>query len=233
MVDWRNDTSWKGSMTRTLRSIRRGPVAPERVLVLIPGYGDRPEPFLERASSFDPDEHWLIVSVEPQTPGDRGPFWYDVDEDGPDPVALGAAIGAIDTLCASIITETGVTDDDLVVAGFSQGGAIALAHLVDPTSHVRPTAVATLAGYLPTRDPALIDLQRADDRRVLFAHGRDDELVEPLRGRSAARAVHRAGGIVTWNEVEGGHRFDGPLTDALGAWLGAIVRNERPSAPPI
>jgi phospholipase/carboxylesterase len=232
-VDWRNNTSWKGSMTETLRSIRRGPATPERVLVLLPGYGDMPEPFLDRVTSFDPNEQWLVVVVEPQTPSERGPYWYDVDENGPDPVALAAALASIDALCASLLRETGLSEDALVIVGFSQGGALALAHLVDPTSTMTPSAVATLAAYLPSRDEELIDLSRASQRPILFAHGEDDELIEPIRGRSASKAFHRANAVVSWVEVSGGHRFDTPLTDELSAWLDALSRGEEPHAPPI
>ena len=220
-------------MTNTLRSIRRGPATPERVLVLIPGYGDTPEPFLDRAATFDPNEQWLIVVVEPQTPSDRGPYWYDVDESGPDPVALAAALASIDALCASLLSETELNNDALVVAGFSQGGALALAHLVDPTSTITPSAAAALAAYLPSRAEELIDLSRASQRPVLFAHGEDDELVEPIRGRSAAKAFHRADALVTWSEVSGGHRFDAPLTSELEAWLNALAKGEQPHSPPI
>jgi len=220
-------------MTNTLRSIRRGPASPERLLVLLPGYGDTPEPFLDRAATFDPNEQWLIVVVEPQTQSERGPYWYDVDENGPDPIALAAALASIDELCASLLAETGLSDDALVVAGFSQGGALALAHLVDPTSTITPSAAAALAAYLPSRDDALIDLSRASQRPVLFAHGEDDELVEPIRGRSAAKAFHRADALTTWSEVRGGHRFDTPLTDQLATWLTALSRGERPHSPPI
>lgn len=220
-------------MTEALRSTRRGPERPDRVLVFLPGYGDRPEPFLDRAALFDPDEQWLVVVVEPQHQSDRGPFWYDVDENGPDPVALAAAISAVDDLCRALLSETGCTADDLVVGGFSQGGAIALAHLVDPTATVCPSAVAIVSGYLPSRDEALLDLSRANSRPILFAHGVDDELVESIRGRSASKAVHRSGGLVSWHEVSGGHRFDEPLTSVLATWLDALFRGEQPHNPPI
>lgn len=220
-------------MTNTLRSIRRGPSAPERLLVLIPGYGDRPEPFLERAATFDPNEQWLIVVLEPLTSSERGPYWYNVDENGPDSVALAASLTSIDALCASLLAETGLSEDTLVVAGFSQGGALALAHLVDLNSAVTPSAVAALASYLPSREERLIDLSRASQRPVLFAHGEDDQLVEPIRGRSASKAFHRAGALVTWSEVGGGHRFDTPLTSELATWLEALAVGEQPHAPPI
>jgi predicted esterase len=96
-----------------------------------------------------------------------------------------------------------------------------------------PSAVATLAAYLPSRDEELIDLSRASQRPILFAHGEDDELIEPIRGRSASKAFHRANAVVSWVEVRGGHRFDTPLTDELSAWLDALSRGEEPHAPPI
>ena len=220
-------------MTDALRNIRRGPQEPERVLVLVPGYRDRPEPFLDRAPDFDPAQQWLVVAVEPLHSAPSGPFWYDVDENGPDPVALASALLAIDALCVSLLEETGLGEDDLVLAGFSQGGALALAHLLDPTSAVRPHAVAVLAGYLPSRDDQLIDISRSAHHPVLFAHGEDDGLVEPIRGRSASKAIHRAGGIVTWAEVAGGHQFGQPLTSALAGWLDSLTMRTSPPVPPI
>jgi phospholipase/carboxylesterase len=182
---------------------------------------------------FDPNEQWLIVVLEPLSSSEHGPYWYNVDENGPDSVALAASLTSIDALCASLLAETGLSQDALVVAGFSQGGALALAHLVDPNSAVTPSAVAALASYLPSRDERLIDLSRASQRPVLFAHGEDDQLVEPIRGRSASKAFHRAGALVTWSEVGGGHRFDTPLTSELATWLDALAAGEQPHAPPI
>jgi hypothetical protein len=45
--------------------------------------------------------------------------------------------------------------------------------------------------------------------------------------------VHRAGGLVSWHEVSGGHRFDEPLTSVLATWLDALARGDRPENPPI
>lgn len=220
-------------MTDTLRSIRLGPDTPEAMLVIVPGYGDRPEPFLDRISRFGLHERWSLIAVEPRSSGAQGPHWYEVDENGPDPIALASSIAAIDEFCRDALAESGLAEDRLVIAGFSQGGALALAHLLDPSTSCSPRAVAALAAYLPTREDDLIDLRRSQERPLLLAHGRDDETVETLRGRSAARALHRAGGLVSWYEVDGGHRFDEPLTTPLRSWLEALARGEHPTAPPI
>lgn len=218
-------------MTDALRSIRRGPHQPERVLVILPGYGDRPEAFLDRAPLFDPDGDWSVVVVEPRLDSPHGPIWYEVDDNGPDPVALAEAIASVSTACAALLAETGLPSDRLVLCGFSQGGALALATMLDPGAGDPPGAVAALAAYLPARDS--MTFERAEGRPILFAHGADDGTVEPIRGRAASKAMHRADAVVTWVEVGGGHRFDGPLLDALQNWLRAIARGDTPHAPPI
>jgi predicted esterase len=95
---------------------------------------------------------------------------------------------------------------------------MALAAATDPTTPVRPGAVAALAAYLPHReadqDPSLLS-----GRPVLVAHGADDEIVDALLGRSAAKALERAGAQVSWVEVDGGHTLHPHLVDALRAWL--------------
>ena len=89
----------------------------------------------------------------------------------------------------------------------------------------------SLAAYLPHRhddqDPTLLA-----GRPVLVAHGADDEVVDALLGRSAAKALHRAGAVVTWSEVDAGHTVAGPLAATLGRWLSALADGEVPSAPP-
>jgi phospholipase/carboxylesterase len=180
-------------MTDSLRTIRRGPDRPTGVLVVLPGYGDRPERFLDRAAHFDPDERWLVVVVEPSLHGEIGPYWYDVGDDGPDPDELAGAIAAVDATLDDLAGSTGIARHEFVMCGFSQGGALALATLLDP-SVTAPAAVAAIAAYLPYRDE--MELDRAAGRPMLFAHGTADETVELLRGRAAAKALHRAGAVV-------------------------------------
>jgi len=200
-----------------------------RTLVLLPGYADRAESFLARADRFDPDGRWRVVVLEGRLRNERGPYWYDVDAQGPVTEELDAAVRAVqDEL--DVLTAEG-SPEGPVLAGFSQGGALALATLLDPATSSPPAAVGVLAGYLPTRPDGAIDPGRASGRPLLFAHGDDDILVEPLRGRSAAKALQRAGGAVSWIPTAGGHRFDGPMLDALGTWLAALDRGETPTAP--
>lgn len=214
-----------------LRSLSRMVGGSPRLLVLLPGYGDRPERFIARVDDLDPSNQWSVVVLEPRLPRETGPYWYDVDADGPLTSELDGSVDAVRRELAALSSLTGIDAASMVLVGFSQGGALAMALLLDPDHDPAPAAVAVLAGYLPHRADSAVDLTRAEGRPVLLAHGRDDELIEPLRGRSAARALQRAGAAVTWVETEGGHRFDDPLIAPLRAWLAALARDEIPSAP--
>lgn len=199
-----------------------------RTLVLLPGYADRAESFLARADRFDPDGRWRVVVLEGRLHNERGPYWYDVDAQGPVTHELDAAVRAVQDELDVLTAEW--SPEGPVLAGFSQGGALALATLLDPATSSPPAAVGVLAGYLPSRPDGAIDLGRASGRPLLLAHGDDDSLVEPLRGRSAAKALQRAGASVSWIPTAGGHRFDGPLLEAFGRWLAALDRGETPVA---
>lgn len=215
-----------------LRILERSVDDPVGTLVLLPGFGDRPEKFLARADDLDPEERWTVVVFEPRLRRDDrpGPYWYDVDEGGPVEEELAAAVAAVrDGLAA--LERAGTPTATVVLAGFSQGGALALATVLDPVGGPTPRAIAVVSGYLATRDPISVDLARTADRPLLFAHGEDDDVVEALRGRAAAKAVQRGGALVTWASTPGGHRFDGALLVPVRDWLADLARGETPHRP--
>ena len=214
-----------------LNALTRAVDAPVGTVVLLPGFADRPERFLARVDQLDPDERWTFVVLEPRLQGDRGPYWYHVDENGPVAEELDAAVTAVRDELAALIADGIASPDTVVLAGFSQGGALALATTIDPDGGPMPAAVAVISGYLAQRDEASIDLRRTADRTVLVVHGEDDDVVETLRGRSAAKALQRADARVTWAATDGGHRFDGALLVPVREWLDALARGERPIAP--
>lgn len=213
-----------------LRALERTVDDPIGTLVLLPGFGDRPEKFLARVDDLDPDRRWSVVVFEPCRHGDAGPYWYSVDEGGPVASELDAAVAAVrDGL--ERLDAAGAPIGSTVLAGFSQGGALALATFLDPDGGMPPRAVAVVSGYLPARDDAAIDPARATGRPVLFAHGEDDEIIEPLRGRSAAKALQREGAAISWITTSGGHRFGGDLLRPVREWLAALARDETPTRP--
>ena len=203
----------------------------ERLLVLLPGFGDEPAMFSDHLDSIDPDRRWHVVIARPPVATTEGPAWFTVGDDGPDPEQLAGSVEVLASALADLLDRFGLGPEALVLGGFSQGGAMALAAALDPGLAARPGAVAALAAYLPHRE-ADQDQTLLAGRPVLVAHGVDDEVVDTLLGRSTAKALHRSGAVVTWAEVDSGHTAAGPLLDALRTWLAALVAGALPSAPP-
>ena len=207
--------------------LKTGPEDPTRLIVHLPGWGDRAAAHLATLEVLA-DDTTTVVVAEPLM-GERPRRWYDVDDDGPRLDQVRDAVAAVRELLGTLGEQHARAD--ITLTGFSQGGALALAVAASSDGGPTPRAVASLGGYLLARDE--LDFARMAGLPVLVAHGVDDEMIEPLRGRAAARAMHRAEAIVQWSEVDGGHVLAGPLVTALVDWDTAIVRGEHPSAPPV
>ena len=197
-----------------------GPADADRLLFLLPGFGDRPERFLSRAMMFDPEGIWRIVSPRPRIELDEGTCWYRVDENGPDLDELAASVRSVAAAVDEALAESGLGPDRLVLGGFSQGGALALTMALDPSVVVRPRAIAAISPYLLHREE--LDGTRVEGRPALIVHGRHDTQVEQTRGRAAAKFLERSGADVTWVDVEGGHHLGPVLLAPLGEWLSGL-----------
>jgi len=201
-------------------------------VLVLPGYGDRPELVTSRWDQIDPSGDWFVGVAAPVAEGPDGPMWYAVDEDGPDLDGVATAVARVSAGLDAVAAEAGVGREQVVLAGYSQGGALALATTLDPSSGAVPRATAMLAGYLVNRDDADMAFDRVSGRPVLVAHGADDHVVETMRGRSTAKVLHRKGALVSWAEVAGGHRFGPDLLAPLRTWLTAVAAGATPHDPP-
>ena len=203
-----------------LEIVVSGPADADRLLFLLPGFGDRPERFLSRAMMFDPEGIWRIVSPRPRIELDEGTCWYRVNENGPDLDELAVSVRSVAAAIDDATAESGLGPDRLVLGGFSQGGALALTIALDPTVTVRPRAIAAISPYLLHREE--LDGTRVEGRPARIVHGRHDTQVEQTRGRAAAKFLERSGAEVTWVDVEGGHHLGPVLLEPLGEWLTAL-----------
>lgn len=107
-----------------------------------------------------------------------------------------------------LLVKLRISKSDLAqfsVVGFSQGAALAYAlALLHPD---RVTAVAALAGFMPSEiEPSLLH-QSMNGKPVFVTHGTQDELVPVGRARAAVDALQRAGAQVTYCEDDVGHKL--------------------------
>ena len=96
----------------------------------------------------------------------------------------------------------GIPSDRVVVAGFSQGGAIALMML---RSSMKLGAVVGLSTYLPLRDQEPVS-EANRGTPVLLCHGDKDQVVAYEFGRSSDAVLRNLGMSTEFNTYQGmGH----------------------------
>lgn len=119
--------------------------------------------------------------------------------------------------------EMGIPAHRVVLAGFSQGGAVALHAGV--TYPDRLGGILALSTYLPTADVLEADRKagsRGPVAPVFMAHGTVDPMVPIASGRMAREALLRWGYPVEWREYPMEHAISGPEISDIRAWLTAI-----------
>ena len=149
------------------------------------------------------------------------PAWYDIR--GTDLVSHQDAEGihhsaqAIDALIEHEISR-GIPAENIVLAGFSQGCAMAL-H-TGLRFHKRLAGIMALSGYLPLADTlgperALINLNTP----VFMAHGTQDPVVVPARGEASRDLLITLGYRVQWRTYPMAHSVHPQEVADISAFL--------------
>ena len=116
--------------------------------------------------------------------------------------------------------ERGVAAERIVLAGFSQGGAVALHTAL---RHPEPLAgVLALSTYLPLAQT--VDAERSDANAaapIFMAHGSDDPIIPIARGRESCRRLEALGHAVEWHEYPMPHAVCMEEIADIGRWLAA------------
>ncbi|HET6277877.1 MAG TPA: alpha/beta fold hydrolase [Candidatus Polarisedimenticolia bacterium] len=147
--------------------------------------------------------------------------WYDVRSPqlhaDPDLDGLRAAAGHVRALIARE-NARGIPTDRIVLAGFSQGGVVALHAAL---RHPAPVAgVMALSCYL--MDEASLEQERAGANNavsIFQAHGSDDPMVPIQRGIEARDRLLGLGYAVEWRTYPMGHEVHPREIEDIGAWL--------------
>jgi len=151
------------------------------------------------------------------------PAWYDIlsfDEAGrqADIPGITKSREAIRALIARE-NARGVPTDRIVLAGFSQGGAIAYTTAL---THPQTLAgVIALSTYLPSPKLVMTEFDPANAATPVFAaHGTDDEIVPVTLGAQARDFIVALGQPVTWQTYQGmPHSVCIEEIVDIGAWL--------------
>ncbi len=156
--------------------------------------------------------------------GMRMRAWYDVVSLGggeEDAAGIRASQGLLEALIARERTR-GVEARRIVLAGFSQGGAIALqTGLRHPE---RLAGIMALSSWLPLA--ATLEAERHAINRdvpIFMAHGTHDEMIGLDRAQQSRARLEALGYAPEWHEYPMGHAVCPEEIGAIAAWLGRVL----------
>jgi phospholipase/carboxylesterase len=149
--------------------------------------------------------------------------WYDIRgmaiADKQDEAGIRASIAQVDELIEREAGR-GIPAERVLLAGFSQGGAIAL------TGGVRHAAklagIVALSTYLPLETMTAAERSPANARvPIFFGHGSFDPVVPQALGTASRDALLQLGYDVAWHSYPMAHQVCAEEIGDLRAWIGA------------
>ncbi len=151
--------------------------------------------------------------------------WYDIYAadlaNRADVLGVMHSQAAVEALIARELTR-GIAANRIVVAGFSQGGAIAL--FAGLRHKERLAGIVALSTYLPLPDRLAAEAAPANrDLPIFMAHGTMDPVVRPEWGESTRRALEAAGYAVEWHTYPMPHSVVWEEVEAIRAFLTRVL----------
>lgn len=186
------------------------PDAPAGLLVLLHGRGANRDDLAPLFDILDPQARLHCVTLEaPFTPsGTTGHHWYIVERVGfPDERTFTASYALLQRDIDQLLAEHGLTHEQLVLGGFSQGSVMATAVAVGP-GRPRIAGLFANSGFVPTVEGWNIDLEAAAQLPVLLTHGMIDNIITPGFGLNARDRLAAAGADVEFRRPSIGHQLD-------------------------
>ena len=153
------------------------------------------------------------------------PAWYDIVDgdlrDRADMAGVRASQAQVIALVEREIAR-GVPPARIVVAGFSQGGAIAL--YTGLRHRQRLAGIIALSTYLIRPDDLAAEASPANrDVPIFMAHGTQDPLVRLEWGEAARQALEGRGYRVDWHTYPMPHAVVWEEIVAIGGFLGGVL----------
>src|SRR5439155_26169525 len=122
----------------------------ERLLLALHGVGSNEHDLASLAPIIDPDGHW--VTVCPRGPYGYGPgfAWFRLDAPELAASTMQSSLQALDEVVDDACNQYKLERKDMVVGGFSMGGAMSLVYTFRAAEVPRPAGVLVMSGFLPS-----------------------------------------------------------------------------------
>ncbi len=212
----------------SLKAVICEPGTPHKASVIwLHGLGDSGEGFAPIVPQLHMPDELGIKFIFPHAPirpvtingGMEMRAWYDIVsfelDKRADETGVKESAAQVEALIEQEI-NSGIAANKIILAGFSQGGVIAL-HL-GPRYSEKLAGVMALSTYM-CRPDKFNDEVLQKDLTVLMAHGTQDEVVPVDAGKQALDVLTTNGLAVQWHEYPMGHQVCGEEVMMIRNWL--------------
>ncbi len=205
----------------------------DAAVIWLHGLGADGNDFVPIVEQLQLPSHYAIRFIFPHAPmrpitinqGYQMPGWYDISSlsmvEGEDEAGIKESSAILKQLCEEQ-EEKGIASERIVVAGFSQGGAVAL-HC--GCRYPKPLAgIMALSTYLPLAEALSDEISESmAETPVFMAHGRQDDVVSYEYGKSSMEQLQNCDIDVNWHEYDMGHAVCMEEISHIRQWLTEIL----------
>ena len=206
--------------------IETGP-KPEAAVIWLHGLGADGHDFEPIVPELELDKSVRFIfphaPIRPVTinQGMRMRAWYDILQLGGGPEDE-AGLRASQKITEELIRAQGLPASRVVLAGFSQGGAIVLQTALRYPE--RLAGVMALSSYLPLAGTLAAERSEANrDVPIFMAHGQYDDLIPPQRARASREYLEKLGYQIEWHDYPMPHSVCVPEIADISTFLSRII----------
>lgn len=226
-------SSFDSSQTITLV---HGSAAPTHAVIWLHGLGATADDFPAIVPHLGLASSPTIRFIFPQAPtrpisvnnGMQMPGWYDIRgvkiEDKEDLQGMRESQGILEALIDQQIDQ-GIASQNIVVAGFSQGGAVAYYTGIRTKHHLG--GILALSTYLSFADVSESEQSGVNfDTPILAMHGRLDPVVPFDLGLQSAERLKHLGYPLEWHSYTMEHTVIAEQLVDVGGWINAVFASK-------
>jgi phospholipase/carboxylesterase len=201
---------------------------PYPVIVCLHGFGADMRDLAGLAPAIDPTGYLYICPNAPLTisigPGYSGRAWYERGASA-SPETLERALTGLDTLIHEVCAQSLAIPGQVLLLGFSQGGAMTY-HYGLPRPEMF-AGLVVLSGALRNPNSLLPHLPPTRDQRVFVAHGTEDPMIAVDWSREAVSFLEAQRYQPTYREYPMGHEISFAVLNDLIPWIHATLPPKR------